>query len=73
VPASLLPLQDLVCLPLAVIGTDATRSAFADYARAHEAASIRRCRSTWKVLRCCFNGNRNQHGRSRYDTGPQMA
>ncbi len=37
---------DLVGLPVAVIGTDAMRSAFAEYARTHEAASIRRCWST---------------------------
>lgn len=29
------------------------RTAFAAYARDHEAASIRRCRSTWNVL-CTF-------------------
>jgi integrase/recombinase XerC len=45
--------QDLVRLPLAVIDTEAMRSAFADYARSHEAASIRRCWSTWNVL-CTF-------------------
>ncbi len=32
---------DLVGLPVAVIGTDALRSAFAEYARTHGAASIR--------------------------------
>ena len=37
-------------LPLAIIDTDAMRSAFAEYARTHEAASIRRCWSTWNVL-----------------------
>lgn len=41
---------DLVRLPLAVIDTEAMRSAFAEYARSHEAASIRRCWSTWNVL-----------------------
>ena len=44
---------DLVRLPLAIIGTEAMRSAFADYARSHEATSIRRCWSTWNVL-CTF-------------------
>ena len=44
---------DLVRLPRAVIGTEALRSAFAEYARTHEAASIRRCWSTWNVL-CTF-------------------
>ena len=34
-------------------GADATSSAFAEYARTHEAASIRRCWSTWNVL-CTF-------------------
>ena len=42
--------QDLVRLPLAIIDTEAMRSAFAEYARTHEAASIRRCWSTWNVL-----------------------
>ena len=41
--------QDLVHLPVAVIDTDAMRSAFAEYARTHEAASIRRCWSTWNA------------------------
>ena len=41
---------DLVRLPVAVIDTEAMRSAFAQYARTHEAASIRRCWSTWNVL-----------------------
>ena len=45
--------QDLVRLPLAIIDTEAMRSAFAEYARTHEAASIRRCWSTWNVL-CTF-------------------
>ena len=45
--------HDLVRLPLAVIDTEAMRSAFAEYARTHEAASIRRCWSTWNVL-CTF-------------------
>ena len=33
-----------------MIDTEAMRSAFAEYARTHEAASIRRCWSTWNVL-----------------------
>ena len=45
--------HDLVRLPLAIIDTEAMRSAFAEYARTHEAASIRRCWSTWNVL-CTF-------------------
>jgi integrase len=45
--------QDLVRLPLAIIDTEAMRSAFAEYARSHQAASIRRCWSTWNVL-CTF-------------------
>ena len=44
---------DRVRLPLAIIDTEAMRSAFAEYARTHEAASIRRCWSTWNVL-CTF-------------------
>jgi site-specific recombinase XerD len=35
------------------ITTDTMRTAFAGYAQAHEAASIRRCWSTWNVL-CTF-------------------
>jgi site-specific recombinase XerD len=45
--------HDLVRLPLTIIDTEAMRSAFAEYARTHEAASIRRCWSTWNVL-CTF-------------------
>jgi site-specific recombinase XerC len=45
--------HDLMRLPLAIIDTDAMRSAFAEYARTHEAASIRRCWSTSNVL-CTF-------------------
>ena len=44
--------HDLVRLPLAIIDTEAMRSAFAEYARTHAAASIRRCWS-WNVL-CTF-------------------
>lgn len=40
-------------LAVADITRDAMRSAFAAYARDHEAASIRRCWSTWNVL-CNF-------------------
>jgi site-specific recombinase XerC len=35
------------------ITKDSMRGAFADYASSHEAASIRRCWSTWNVL-CTF-------------------
>ena len=35
---------------MAVIDTEAMRSAFAEYARTHEAAAIRRCWSIWNVL-----------------------
>src|SRR6476646_11321798 len=45
--------HDLMRLPLAILDTEAMRSAFAEYARTHEAASIRRCWSTWNVL-CTF-------------------
>lgn len=37
-------------MPLADITTESIRSAFAEYAKTHEAASIRRCWSTWNVL-----------------------
>lgn len=40
-------------LAVADITKDSMRSAFATYARDHEAASIRRCWSTWNVL-CTF-------------------
>jgi site-specific recombinase XerC len=40
-------------MPLADITTDAMRTAFAQYAERHEAASIQRCWSTWNVL-CTF-------------------
>src|SRR6476646_5402665 len=42
--------HDLMRLPLAILDTEAMRSAFAEYARTHEAASIRRRWSTWNVL-----------------------
>ena len=35
------------------ITTDTMRTAFAQYAETHEAASIQRCSSTWNVL-CTF-------------------
>jgi integrase/recombinase XerC len=41
------------CLTVADITKDSMRQAFAAYARDHEAASIRRCWSTWNVL-CTF-------------------
>jgi site-specific recombinase XerD len=40
-------------LAVADITKDSMRTAFASYARDHEAASIRRCWSTWNVL-CTF-------------------
>jgi integrase/recombinase XerC len=40
-------------MPLGDITTDAMRTAFAQYAETHEAASIQRCWSTWNVL-CTF-------------------
>ena len=40
-------------LAVADITKDAMRTAFAGYARDHEAASIRRCWSTWNVM-CTF-------------------
>jgi integrase/recombinase XerC len=40
-------------LTIADITKDSMRQAFAAYARDHEAASIRRCWSTWNVL-CAF-------------------
>jgi integrase/recombinase XerC len=40
-------------LTVADITEDSMRTAFADYAQDHEAASIRRCWSTWNVL-CTF-------------------
>jgi len=40
-------------MPLADITTDSMRTAFAQYAETHEAASIQRCWSTWNML-CTF-------------------
>ncbi len=40
-------------MPLGGITTDSMRTAFAQYAETHEAASIQRCWSTWNVL-CTF-------------------
>src|SRR4051794_37632976 len=37
-------------MPLRAICTDQLRTGFAGHAATHEAASIRRCWSTWKVL-----------------------
>lgn len=37
-------------LALNALGVEAMRSAFAEYARTHSAASVRRCWSTWNVL-----------------------
>ena len=51
--ATLLAGGDPSRLAVADITKDSMRSAFAAYARDHEAASIRRCWSTWNVL-CTF-------------------
>ena len=45
--------MDLSAMSLGDITTEAMRGAFAQYAEAHEAASIQRCWSTWNVL-CTF-------------------
>jgi hypothetical protein len=37
-------------MPLGDITTDTMRTAFAQYAKTHEAATIQRCWSTWNVL-----------------------
>ena len=42
--------EDLSRLPLGAITIETMRTAFAQYARTHEAASIQRCCSTWNVL-----------------------
>jgi hypothetical protein len=39
--------SDLSRMPLRDITTDAMRTAFAQYATTHEAATIQRCWSTW--------------------------
>jgi len=45
--------EDLPGMALADITIDIMRTAFAQYAKSHEAASIQRCWSTWNVL-CTF-------------------
>jgi integrase/recombinase XerC len=45
--------SDLSRMSLADITTDSMRTAFAQYAETHEAATIQRCWSTWNVL-CTF-------------------
>ena len=45
--------SDLSLMSLGDITTDTMRSAFAQYAKTHEAATIQRCWSTWNVL-CTF-------------------
>src|SRR5258707_7030270 len=45
--------SDLSRMSLGDITTDSMRTAFAQYAEAHEAATIQRCWSTWNVL-CTF-------------------
>src|SRR6267154_991108 len=47
------PTSDLSRMSLGDITTDAMRTAFAQYAQTHEAATIQRCWSTWNVL-CTF-------------------
>ena len=42
--------EDLSGMALAAITVDTLRTAFARYAETHEAASIKRCWSTWNVL-----------------------
>ena len=51
--AGLMPGGNPARLTVADITKDSMRHAFATYARDHEAASIRRCWSTWNVL-CTF-------------------
>jgi hypothetical protein len=45
--------EDLSGMPLSAIMIETLRTAFAQYAENHEAASIQRCWSTWNVL-CTF-------------------
>ena len=45
--------EDLSGMPLSAIMIETMRTAFAQYAETHEAASIQRCWSTWNVL-CTF-------------------
>ena len=45
--------EDLSGMALGAITIDTLRTAFAQYAETHEAASIQRCWSTWNVL-CTF-------------------
>src|SRR5258705_13479982 len=45
--------SDLSRMSLGDITTDSMRTAFAQYAQTHEAATIQRCWSTWNVL-CTF-------------------
>ena len=42
--------EDLSRMALGAITVDTLRTAFAQYAKSHEAASIQRCWSTWNVL-----------------------
>jgi site-specific recombinase XerC len=51
--ATLMTGGDPSCLAVTDITKDAMRAAFAAYAQDHEAASVRRCWSTWNVL-CTF-------------------
>ena len=45
--------EDLSGMAVSAITIDTLRTAFAQYAQSHEAASIQRCWSTWNVL-CTF-------------------
>ena len=45
--------EDLSRMSVSAITIDTMRTAFAQYAKTHEAASIQRCWSTWNVL-CTF-------------------
>ena len=45
--------SDVSRMSLGDITTDGMRTAFAQYAKTHEAATIQRCWSTWNVL-CMF-------------------
>lgn len=51
--AGLVTHGDPACMSMVDITKDSMRAAFAAYAQDHEAASIRRCWSTWNVL-CTF-------------------
>lgn len=50
VAARLVPTEQIEALTPAAITVDTMRRAFADFAGTHEAASVRRCWSTWNTL-----------------------